>query len=94
MVGTDAGGVAALPARSLALVRAAQLLLAPQRLLTALGPWWQEEQGAGRIPAGSPCPQLLASDRPEQIFGPLDQALVRSAVTLDALVDQEVNGGF
>ena len=75
MIGTDAGGVAALPARSLALVRAAQLLLAPQRLLAELGPWWQEEQGAGRITAGNPCPQLLASDRPEQIFGPLEQAL-------------------
>ena len=84
MVGTDAGGVAALPAPSLALVRAAQLLLAPQRLLTELGPWWQEEQGAGRIPAESPCPQLLASDRPEQIFGPLEQALAagRPAVLL------------
>jgi precorrin-6Y C5,15-methyltransferase (decarboxylating) len=75
VIGTDAGGVAALPARSLALVRAAQLLLAPQRLLAELGPWWQEEQGAGRITAGNPCPQLLASDRPEQIFGPLEQAL-------------------
>ena len=84
MVGTDAGGVTALPARSLALVRAAQLLLAPQRLLAELAPWWQEEQGAGRIPAASPCPQLLASDQPEQIFGPLEQALAagRPAVLL------------
>ena len=84
VVGTDAGGVAALPAPSLALVRAAQLLLAPQRLLAELGPWWREEQGAGRIPAGNPCPQLLASDRPEQIFGPLEQALAagRPAVLL------------
>ena len=75
VIGTDAGGLAALALPSLALVRAAQLLLAPQRLLAELGPWWQEEQGAGRIPAGNPCPQLLASDRPEQIFGPLEQAL-------------------
>jgi precorrin-6Y C5,15-methyltransferase (decarboxylating) len=84
VVGTDAGGLASLALPSLALVRAAQLLLAPQRLLTELGPWWQEEQGAGRIPAGSPCPQLLASDRPEQIFGPLEQALAagRPAVLL------------
>ena len=84
MVGTDAGGLAALPATSLALVRAAQLLLAPQRLLAELGPWWQEEQEDGRIPAGNPCPQLLASDRPEQIFGPLEQALAtgRPAVLL------------
>jgi precorrin-6Y C5,15-methyltransferase (decarboxylating) len=84
VVGTDAGGLASLALPSLALVRAAQLLLAPQRLLTELAPWWQDEQGAGRIPAGSPCPQLLASDRPEQIFGPLQQALAagRPAVLL------------
>ena len=84
VIGTDAGGLAALALPSLALVRAAQLLLAPQRLLAELGPWWQEEQGAGRIPAGNPCPQLLASDRPEQIFGPLEQALAtgRPAVLL------------
>jgi precorrin-6Y C5,15-methyltransferase (decarboxylating) len=84
VVGTDAGGLASLALSSLALVRAAQLLLAPQRLLTELGPWWQEEQGAGRIPAGSPCPQLLASDRPEQIYGPLAAALAagRPAVLL------------
>jgi len=84
VVGTDAGGLASLALPSLALVRAAQLLLAPQRLLTELGPWWQEEQGAGRIPAGSPCPQLLASDRPEQIYGPLAAALAagRPAVLL------------
>ena len=84
MIGTDAGGLAALALPSLALVRAAQLLLAPQRLLAELGPWWQEEQGAGRIPAGNPCPQLLASDRPEQIYGPLAAALAagRPAVLL------------
>ncbi|MDA0717612.1 MAG: precorrin-6y C5,15-methyltransferase (decarboxylating) subunit CbiE [Cyanobacteria bacterium] len=75
IVGTDAGGVAALPDRSLALVRAAQLLLAPQRLLAELGPWWQAEQAAGRIPVERSCPALLASDRSEQIFGPLQQAL-------------------
>jgi precorrin-6Y C5,15-methyltransferase (decarboxylating) len=75
VIGTDAGGLAALALPSLALVRAAQLLLAPQRLLAELGPWWQEEQGAGRISAESPCPQLLASDRPEQIYGPLAAAL-------------------
>jgi precorrin-6Y C5,15-methyltransferase (decarboxylating) len=75
VIGTDAGGLAALALPSLALVRAAQLLLAPQRLLAELGPWWQAEQGAGRISAERPCPQLLASDRPEQIYGPLAAAL-------------------
>ncbi|MFM7285445.1 MAG: hypothetical protein ACKO02_01215, partial [Cyanobium sp.] len=68
----------------LALVRAADVLLAPQRLLAELEPWWRQEQAAGRIPVAKPCPQLLASDRPEQIFEPLEQALAagRQAVLL------------
>ena len=84
VIGTDAGGLASLALPSLALVRAAQLLLAPQRLLADLGAWWQAEQGAGRISTERPCPQLLASDRPEQIFEPLEQALAagRPAVLL------------
>jgi precorrin-6Y C5,15-methyltransferase (decarboxylating) len=84
VIGTDAGGLAGLPAPSLALVRAAELLLAPQRLLAELTPWWRQEQAAGRIPAAKACPELLASDRPEQIFGPLEQALAagRPAVLL------------
>jgi precorrin-6Y C5,15-methyltransferase (decarboxylating) len=84
VIGTDASGLAGLPAPSLALVRAAAVLLAPRRLLAELEPWWRQEQAAGRIPAPQPCPQLLASDRPEQIFAPLEQALAagRSAVLL------------
>ena len=84
VIGTDASGLAGLPAPSLALVRAAAVLLAPRRLLAELEPWWRQEQAAGRIPAAQPCPQLLASDRPEQIFAPLEQALAagRSAVLL------------
>jgi precorrin-6Y C5,15-methyltransferase (decarboxylating) len=84
VIGTDAGGLAALPVRAVALVRAAEVLLAPRRLLAEVEPWWQAEQAAGRIPAAQPCPQLLASDRPEQIFSPLEQALVlgRPAVLL------------
>lgn len=84
VIGADAGGLAALPARALALVRAAALLLAPRRLLEEVEPWWQAEQAAGRIPAAQPCPQLLASDRPDQIFSPLEQALAagRPAVLL------------
>ncbi len=84
VVGTDAGGLAGLASPSLELVRQARLLLAPERLLGALEPWWQAEQVAGRIPAGSPCPQLLASDRPELIFGAVEQALAagRPAVLL------------
>jgi precorrin-6Y C5,15-methyltransferase (decarboxylating) len=84
VIGTDAGGVDALSAPCLALVRAADVLLAPQRLLAELEPWWRQEQAAGRIPVAKPCPQLLASDRPEQIFEPLEQALAagRQAVLL------------
>jgi precorrin-6Y C5,15-methyltransferase (decarboxylating) len=84
VIGTDAGGVDALSAPCLALVRAADVLLAPQRLLAELEPWWRQEQAAGRIPVATPCPQLLASDRPEQIFEPLEQALAagRQAVLL------------
>ena len=84
VIGTDASGLAGLPAPSLALVRAADLLLAPRRLLAELEPWWHQEQAAGRIPAAQPCPALLASDRPEQITGPLERALAagRSPVLL------------
>ncbi|MEB3332070.1 MAG: precorrin-6y C5,15-methyltransferase (decarboxylating) subunit CbiE [Synechococcaceae cyanobacterium] len=84
VIGTDAGGLAGLVLPSLALVRAARLLVAPARLLEELQPWWRSEQAAGRISAGSPCPQLLASDRPELIFGAVEQALAagRPAVLL------------
>ena len=75
VIGTDAGGLAGLPAASLVLLREALLVVAPARLLPELAQWWQAEQVAGRVPAGSPCPELLASDKPEQIFGPLGEAL-------------------
>jgi len=84
VIGTDAGGLAGLAPRSLELVRRAGLVLAPARLLGELEPWWRAEQAAGRIPAECPCPQLLASDRPEQIVGPVEDALAagRPAVLL------------
>ena len=75
VIGSDAGGLAGLPARSLELVRAAELLVAPQRLLLEVEPWWRQEQETGRIPQEQPCPERLASDRPEQIMEPLQQAL-------------------
>ncbi len=75
VIGTDASGVAGLAPRSLALLCDAQLLLAPARLLDQLQPWWQAEQAAGRLPAERSCPALLASDRPEAIVAPLQQAL-------------------
>ncbi|MFZ0409191.1 MAG: precorrin-6y C5,15-methyltransferase (decarboxylating) subunit CbiE [Cyanobium sp.] len=75
VIGTDAGGLVGLSAASLSLLRDALLVVAPSRLLPELPPWWQAEQAAGRVPAGSPCPELLASDKPERIFGPLGEAL-------------------
>ena len=75
VIGTDAGGVAGLAPRSLELLRRAQLVLAPARLLAELPAWWQEERAAGRLLADGDAPQLLASDRPEQIFGPVEDAL-------------------
>jgi precorrin-6Y C5,15-methyltransferase (decarboxylating) len=75
VIGTDAGGLAALPAGAQQLIRAAALVAAPERLLVEVLPWWQRQQAEGSIPATSPCPELLASDRPEQIYGPLEKAL-------------------
>jgi len=84
VIGTDAGGLAGLGATSLALLRGARLVVAPARLLPQLAPWWQSEQAAARVPAASPCPELLASDKPEQILAPLAEALAagRPAVVL------------
>jgi precorrin-6Y C5,15-methyltransferase (decarboxylating) len=84
VIGTDAGGVAGLPPRSLELLRRARLVLAPARLLAELPAWWQEQRAAGRVLADGDAPQLLASDRPEQIFGPVEDALAagRPAVLL------------
>ncbi|MCP9943061.1 precorrin-6y C5,15-methyltransferase (decarboxylating) subunit CbiE [Cyanobium sp. ATX 6E8] len=75
VIGTDASGLAALAPRALELVRRARLVVAPARLLGPLEPWWHAEQAAGRIAQEQPCPALLASDRPEQIVEPLQEAL-------------------
>ncbi|MEB3166842.1 MAG: precorrin-6y C5,15-methyltransferase (decarboxylating) subunit CbiE [Cyanobacteriota bacterium] len=75
VIGSDAGGPATLAAPAQALLRAAQLVAAPQRLLAQLRPWWQAEQAAGRIAPAQACPELLASDRPEQCLPALEQAL-------------------
>ncbi len=74
VIGTDAAGVAGLAPRSLALLRGARLVLAPARLLAELEAWWGGERAAGRLPAPAEGPALLASDRPELIQAPLEQA--------------------
>ncbi len=75
VIGTDAGGLAALPAAAAGQVRAAALLVAPKRLLAVVPAWWAEEQAAGRIAPACPCPPLLASDQPAAIEAPLAAAL-------------------
>ena len=61
VIGTDAAGVAALPAPLQQLVHQAQLLAAPSRLLAVL-------------PAGTSA-ATVSTDRPQQAFEPLRQAL-------------------
>jgi len=84
VIGTDAGGLAGLAPSRLEPLRGAQLLVAPTRLLAEVAPWWRAEQAAGRIAEASSCPELLSSDRPEQIVGPVGEALAagRPAVLL------------
>jgi len=75
VIGTDAGAPSSLAAPALARLRAAGLVVAPQRLLAMLDPWWRDEQAAGRIPAGTPSPQLLASDSLDPSLDALERAL-------------------
>ncbi|MCP9849706.1 precorrin-6y C5,15-methyltransferase (decarboxylating) subunit CbiE [Cyanobium sp. Morenito 9A2] len=73
VLGTDAGGVDALAAPALALLRQADLVVAPERLLAGAQAWWQRETAAGRL--DRPLPRLLASDRPDELMAPLGAAL-------------------
>ncbi|WP_231594630.1 precorrin-6y C5,15-methyltransferase (decarboxylating) subunit CbiE [Synechococcus sp. CBW1107] len=66
VIGTDAAGLASLPAPAAALVRQADLVAAPARLLAELR---QALADAKQLP------ELIASDRPEQLFPRLEQAL-------------------
>ncbi|MFM7286199.1 MAG: precorrin-6y C5,15-methyltransferase (decarboxylating) subunit CbiE [Cyanobium sp.] len=68
VVGTDAGGVATLPAAAQALVRQADRVAAPQRLLPELRAWLESV-------AATPPPELLASDRPGELLPLLRQGL-------------------
>ena len=74
VIGTDAGGLASLPARALALLAQATLVAAPKRLLAELPPWWERQQAAGRRQISQPCPTLVATDQPEAAFSQLEAA--------------------
>jgi len=74
VIGTDAGGLASLPARALALLALATLVAAPKRLLAELPPWWERQQAAGRLQISQPCPTLVATDQPEAAFSQLEAA--------------------
>ena len=74
VIGTDAGGLASLPARALALLAQATLVAAPKRLLAELPPWWERQQAAGRLQISQPCPTLVATDQPEAAFNQLEAA--------------------
>ena len=74
VIGTDAGGLASLPARALALLAQATLVAAPKRLLAELPPWWERQRAAGRLQISQPCPTLVATDQPEAAFNQLEAA--------------------
>ena len=74
VIGTDAGGLASLPAKALALLAQADLVAAPKRLLAELAPWWDLEQAAGRVEVGKACPALVATDQPDSAFTQLEAA--------------------
>jgi precorrin-6Y C5,15-methyltransferase (decarboxylating) len=74
VIGTDAGGLASMPARALALLAQADLVAAPKRLLAELPAWWELEQAAGRLQISQPCPTWVATDQPEAAFTHLEAA--------------------
>lgn len=79
VIGTDAAGLASLPPAASALVRQADLVAAPARLLPGL---------RQALAAETEAPQLIASDRPDQLFPLLESALAeQQAVVLLASGD-------
>ncbi|WP_411868217.1 precorrin-6y C5,15-methyltransferase (decarboxylating) subunit CbiE [Vulcanococcus limneticus] len=84
VIGTDAGGLAALPLKAQALIRSAALVAGPRRLLEALEPWWAAEKAAGRLHPQATCPEPVSTDRPETAWPALEAALAggRPAVVL------------
>ena len=84
VIGTDAGGLAGLPQPLAALVRGAELVAGPRRLLADLGGWWAEQQALGLVDPDQAHPAGVATDQPEQAWPSLEQALeqARPAVVL------------
>ena len=84
VIGTDAGGLAGLPQPLAALVRGAELVAGPRRLLADLEGWWAEQQALGLVDPDQLHPAGVVTDQPEQAWLPLEQALEqgRPAVVL------------
>ncbi|MFM7551217.1 MAG: precorrin-6y C5,15-methyltransferase (decarboxylating) subunit CbiE, partial [Cyanobacteriota bacterium] len=75
VIGTDAGGLRALPAAAQQRVRTAALVAGPQRLLQDLPPWWAEERASGRVPDSAACPETVTTDQPGEAWQALGTAL-------------------
>jgi len=70
VIGCDASGAAGLPAITQALLRQAQLVAAPKRLLPPLQAWF-----------GGSAPRLVASDQPDALMAELEGAMGRGEAT-------------
>jgi precorrin-6Y C5,15-methyltransferase (decarboxylating) len=75
VIGTDAGGLRALPAAAQQHVRVAALVAGPRRLLADLESWWVGEQAAGRLSPLSPCPAAVPTDQPEAAWPSLEACM-------------------
>jgi len=84
VIGTDAGGIAALGPPLVALLRQAKLVAGGRRLLLDFEQWWLEQQRLGMLPPGCPPPERVCIDQLELAWLPLEQALAggRSSVVL------------
>ncbi len=75
VIGTDAAGIDGLGEARQDLLRHAAVVAGPKRLLADLEPWWRQQQSDQRIPADRPTPRQVGTDRPEQAWPQLEQAL-------------------
>lgn len=75
VIGTDASGLEGLAEALQALVRQAAVVSGPRRLLETLEPWWRAQEAAGLVAAGQPPPRPVVTERPEEAWPPLEQAL-------------------